>query len=165
MVGLLLLWWVRRRFVSCLRDITLCSLVNNSPTVSWVERLASKRSLVTAQLLWVLAFWLKVKWISLLMQFHVSGCENLMTDISSRSWGSKPRWYCCTDADLRLLFNTTFPLPKQMSWSVYSPSFDVSMHVISMLRMMDHLLDEWWLLPEIGRYIGNIGLPTVQLWE
>jgi hypothetical protein len=88
-----------------------------------------------------------------------------MTDIPSHSWGSEKKWFCRTDTDLHLLFNKTFPLPHQMSWSVYHPSFAISMHMIFVLRMMDSLLDEWRRLPEIGRYTGAIGSPTARLWE
>ena len=112
MGGLLLLWLVMEDVCQLSTGCHVVLFIYNSSTVSWVKRLASKVSLVAAHLLRALTLWLKVKQMSLLMPFHVSGCENSMTDTSSRSWGSEPRWHCCTDADLRLLFNTTFPLPN-----------------------------------------------------
>jgi len=165
MARLLLLWLIIEDICQLGAGSHVALFSNNSPTISWVKRLASKRLLVAAQLLRVLALHLKAKQASQLTPLHVSGCKNMMTDIPSCSWGSEPKWFCCTDSDLLLLFNNTFPLPDQNSWSVCHPSFAISMRVISVLRMTDSSLDEWRQLPKIGRYTGAIGSPTAWLWE
>ena len=165
MAGLLLLWLVMEDVCGIRSGHHVALFSDNSPTVNWVKRLASKRSLVAAQLLRALALRLKTTQASPLTPLHVAGCENSMTDIPSRSWGSVPRWHCRTDHDLRALFDKTFPLPNQISWSVYRPSYAISMRVISVMRMTDSSLEEWRRLPPIGKFIGDIGPPTAGLWE
>ena len=140
-------------------------LSDNSPTVGWVAQMAAKRSLIVAQLLRALALCLKTKGASPLTLFHVSGCENAMADIPSRSWGSKPKWLYKTDVNLLTLFNHKFPLPHQTSWSVYRPSCAISMRLSSVLRMTAFSMEEWRRLPAIGKYIGSIGPPLPRLWE
>ena len=88
---------------------------NNHPTVSWFDRLVSKISVVSGQLLRALAIRLKIKGASLLTPFHIAGNQNDMVDILSRSFGSKPKWYCKTDTDFLLLFNNTFSLLNKAS--------------------------------------------------
>jgi hypothetical protein len=165
MAGLLLLWLVMEDVCHLRVGSHVALFSDNSPTVSWVTRLASKRSTVAAQLLRALALRLKATRVSPLTPQHIAGCQNAMTDIPSRSWGSKPKWHCHSDTDLRPLFDSSFPLPNQGSWSVYRPSFAISMRVISVLRMTASSLEEWRRLPEIGKYTGAIGPPIAGLWE
>jgi hypothetical protein len=165
MAGLLVLWLVMEDVCQLGPGHHVALFSDNTPTVSWVRRLASKRSLVAAQLLRALALRLKTRQVSPLTPLHIAGCENSITDIPSRSWGSEPKWLCREDSDLRVLFDSTFPLPYQSSWTVYRLSSAISMRVISALRMMDSSLDEWRRLPRIGRYTGGIGRPTAGLWE
>jgi hypothetical protein len=61
----------------------------NSPTVSWVNRLAAKGSLVAGELLRVLALRMKAKQVLPLTTLHIAGRDNAMTDIPSRSFGSE----------------------------------------------------------------------------
>ena len=103
--------------------------------------------------------------VSPLTTLHVPGKENAMTDIPSRSFGSEPKWHCKTDADLLDLFNKTFPLPQQNSWTVFSPSNDLCMKVLSVLRMKRMPMDEWRRLPKRGKHTGKIGNPLSHLWE
>ena len=68
--------------------------------VSWVERLASKSSVVVGQLLHALALRLKTKEAPPLTHFHINEKQNAMTDIPSRSFCSEPKWHYKTDVDL-----------------------------------------------------------------
>ena len=61
---------------------------NKHPTVSWVDLLASKISVFAGQLLRALSLRLKMKVASPLTPFHISGKQNTMTNIPSRSFGS-----------------------------------------------------------------------------
>jgi hypothetical protein len=79
--------------------------------------------------------------------------------------GSEPQWHCTSDTQLLRLFNTSFPLPNQASWTVHRPSSAISTNLISILRMQDFTADEWRRLPVIGKNTGNIGCPTSHLWE
>jgi len=88
-----------------------------------------------------------------------------MTDIPSRLFGSVPEWHCHTDHDLLTLFNSTFPLPGQGSWTIFRLNSDLATKVISVLRMRRTTLEEWRRLPKTGEHIGSIGRPMSNLWE
>jgi hypothetical protein len=123
---------------------------DNSPTVSWVNRMAAKGSLVAGELLRALTLRMKTKQASPLTMLHIAGQENAMTDIPSRSFGSKKCWYCKNDDELLTLFNATYPLPEQNCWTVFQISFAIRMRVISVLRMQAFGMAEWRRLPKLG---------------
>ena len=100
-----------------------------------------------------------------LTTLHVPGKQNAMTDIPSRSFGSEPKWHCKTDADLLKLFNSSFPLPNQNSWTVYRPSNALFMRVCSVLRMKPITMEEWTRLTKPGKFSTKIGAPLLHLWE
>jgi hypothetical protein len=88
-----------------------------------------------------------------------------MTDIPSRSFGSKGKWHFKTEAALLTFFNKTFPLPNQNSWNVCQPTYAIVTRVISILRTVPFRLDDWRRLPAVGKNIGTIGSPIRGLWE
>jgi hypothetical protein len=88
-----------------------------------------------------------------------------MADMASRSFGSTKKWHCKSDADFACIFNSLFPLPNKNIWTVFHPTREISMRVISVLRMRDSTLDEWRRIPKIGQFIGKIGAPMSNLWE
>ena len=143
--------------------IGVCS--DNTPTVAWQRRWASKRSKAANRLLRAMALRLRVNHASPLVTRHIAGDRNALGDIPSRSFGSVPEWHCETDEDLRSLMNARFPLPNQQSWSVFRPSFDLSMKLISVLRMRPSTTDAWRRLPRAGKHVGTIGAATSHLWE
>lgn len=121
--------------------------------------------MVAAQLVRALALRLKVAGASPLTPLHIAGSKNSMTDIPSRSFGSNPKWHCTSNEELLTLFNSTFPLPNQASWTVYHPSSEISTRVISILRTRDSTLAEWNRLPSPGSFIGAVGSAMSTLWE
>ncbi|KAL7533277.1 hypothetical protein ACHAWF_011989 [Thalassiosira exigua] len=165
MAGLLLLFLVMEEVCPELRHRHVALFSDNSPTVSWVKRMAARGSRVAAQLLRALALRMSVAKTSPLTPLHIAGTKNAMTDIPSRSFGSEPKWFCRTDDDLLRLFNARFPLPNQKSWTIFRPTFTTCMKVISVLRMEDTSLAEWRRLKQSGRHIGRIGSATSGLWE
>ncbi len=138
---------------------------DNSPTVSWVDRLAARQSRVGARLVRALALRLKIKKACPLTPLHVAGKQNSMADMASRSFGSIPKWICTSDASFSQTFNMLFPLPAQNTWTVFCLSNSVYMRVISVLRMTDSTLAEWQRIPKIGQQNGRIGAPMSNLWE
>jgi hypothetical protein len=70
--------------------------------------------------------------------------KNAMTDIPSRLFGSVPKWHFKTEQELQTFFNNTFPLPHKQLWTVYRPSIELGMHVISILRTQHSTLANWW---------------------
>ena len=165
MAGLLLLWLVMEDVCPTLADAHVALFSDNSPTVHWVQRLAAKHSRVAMQLVRALALRLQISKASPLTPLHIAGVDNSMTDIPSRSFGSEPKWLCNTHYDLLTLFNNTFPLPNQASWTVYHPSSAITTRVTSILRMQHFTADEWRRLPKAGKNIGCVGCPTSHLWE
>ena len=164
MAGLLMLWLVMEE-VCRVQDAHVALFSDNSPTVHWVQRLAAKHSEVAMQLIRALALRLQLAQASPLTPMHIAGVNNSLTDIPSRSFGSDAAWYCKTDYQLLTLFNKTFPLPNQASWTVFHLSSKIAMRVISILRMKAFTADEWRRLPAKGKLIGNVGSPMSSLWE
>ena len=165
LAGLLLLFLVMEEVCSFDLGTHIALFSDNSPTVSWVRRMAAKGSLVADQLLRALALRMKLKKVSPLTTLHIAGKKNAMTDIPSRSFGSEPKWFCKNNSDLLTLFNKSFPLPNQNSWSVFQPSNAISMRVISALRMTLTGMEEWRRLPSAGRHTGKIGRAMSDLFE
>jgi hypothetical protein len=165
MAGLLLLWLVMEEVCPTVTNAHVALFSDNSPTVHWVQRLAAKHSMVAMQLIRALALRLQITRTSPLVPLHIAGVDNAMTDIPSRSFGSEPKWHCKTNDEFLTLFNKTFPLPSQESWTLYQLSSAISMKVISILRMQVFTMDAWRKLPKIGKNIGTVGSPTLRLWE
>jgi hypothetical protein len=135
----------------------ITSFSDNSPTVSWVTRLASKQSLVVEQLVQAPALCLKTMHARPLTPMHIKGKCNTIANVLSRSFGSNPAWTCTSDSDLLTLFNTCFLLPSKQSWTVYRLNYTVVMRMICTLRMKPFVLDDWRRLPTRGRCVGKIG--------
>ena len=163
--GLLLLFLVMEAVCRLVIGSRVALFSDNSPTVSWVQKLASKRSVVAAQLVRALALRVKKQGAAPLTALHISGVENAITDVPSRSFGSESKWHCRNNDELLTLFNAKFPLPQQNSWTVFQPTNEIFMRVCSVLRMKHSTLEEWRRLPKTGKHIGPIGVPLSGLWE
>jgi hypothetical protein len=112
MAGLLLVLLVIEEIVCDLREQIITLFSNNTPTVSWVTCLSSRHSIVAANLIAALTLRLKTHRCCPLTPQHTRGKENTITDIPSRSFGTKPQWHFKTDNKLRIFFNSHFPLPN-----------------------------------------------------
>jgi hypothetical protein len=84
MAGLLLLWLVMESVCGNLREKRVALFSDNSPTVGWVQRLATRGSMVSAHLIRALALWLKLNKTCPITLLHIAGEESSMTDIPSR---------------------------------------------------------------------------------
>ncbi len=164
MAGLLLLWLAMEEVYRPLREKRITLFNDNSPSIGWVTRLASKRSLVAKHLVQALALQLKIQCVCPLTPIHIEGKCNAISDVPSQSFGSNPAWKCDMDADLLTLFNPMFPLPHQYLWTVFHLNCEVVMHVTSALQTMHFTLDDWRRLPRSGRHVGKIGAHTSNLW-
>jgi hypothetical protein len=92
MAGLLFLWPFVKAIAPDIAHKHIALFNNNSPTVSWVDRMASQISRITAQLVRALTLWLNIKKMCPLTPVHISGVEKALTDIPSRSFGSVTEW-------------------------------------------------------------------------
>jgi hypothetical protein len=82
------MWLVIEALTPKMTNLHIALFSDNIPTVSWVDKLASKRSAVGAHLVRALAFRLKVKQCCPITPMHVAGRQNSMADMASRSFGS-----------------------------------------------------------------------------
>ena len=162
---MLLLWLVMESVCGSLKEKRVALFSDNSPTVGWVHCLATRGSMVSAHLIRALALRLKLNGTCPITPLHIAGEENSMTDIPSRSFGSKPKWHCKSNTNLLTLFNNLFPIPSQNSWTVFQISYAVGMRVTSVLQMKDFTLEEWRRLPKVGKHVGGVGQPMLRLWE
>ena len=165
MAGLLFLWLVMETVCGTLREKRVALFSDNSPTVGWVRRLATRGSLISAHLIRALSLRLKLNGTCPLTPLHIAGEENSMTDIPSRSFGSNNKWHCKNNTELLTLFNSTFPLPGQTSWTVFQLTYAIGMRVTSVLLMSDFTLEEWRRLPRVGKAVGAVGQAMSGLWE
>ena len=141
MAGLLIVFLVMEEVICDLREKNIVLFSNNTPTVSWVTRLASRHSIVAANLVAALALRLKKLRCCPLTPQHTKGSKNTITDIPSCSFGSVPQWHFKSNNNLRTFFNSHFPLPNQTSWNVFQLHSDVAMRVISLLWTKHSSLD------------------------
>ena len=89
-----MLWLVMEEFCPKLQAAYVALFSDNSPTIGWVKRLEVRVSLVAVQLVRALTLQLEKYGASPLTTLHISGEENSMTDIPSRSFGSNIAWFC-----------------------------------------------------------------------
>jgi hypothetical protein len=125
MAGLLFLWLCMEAITPDLAQKHIALFSNNLPTVSWVNKIASQKSQIAAQLVCVLALRLKIQQTCPLTPVHIPGVDNALTDIPSGSFSSIKEWECKTNDNLLTLFNQKFPFPHQASWMVFH--FDTKM--------------------------------------
>ena len=160
-----MLWLVVKEVCPKLRAAHVALFSDNSPTIVWVKRLVSRGSLVSTQLVQALTLRLKKAGASPLTPLHISGEENYMTDIPSRSFSSNLAWFLKNDTDLLNLFNKNLPLSNQASWTVFSPSNAASVNVISVLRIKKFEMGEWIHIKKAVKHVGKIGVPLSDLWK
>ena len=127
--------------------------------------MASRSSLIGEQLIRVLALRFNLQKVCPITMLHITGEQNTMTGIPSRSFGSKPKWHFQSEEALLTFFNSTFLLPTQNSWTICQPTSAIAMRVISILRTMPFTLDNWRQLPAAGKNIGTTGRSMRHLWE
>jgi hypothetical protein len=157
MAGLLLLWLCLKTIAPNLAHKHIALFSDILPTVSWVNKMASRKSRIAAQLVRALALCLNIKQTCPLTPVHIPGVKNALTDIPSRLFGSVKEWECKTDGELLTLFNEQFPLPKKASWTCFQFNTKVTTCVISVLQMKGITLAKWQQLPRIGRHTGQTG--------
>ena len=156
MAGLVLLWLTMEEVCGPLEEKRLTLFNDNSPTIGWATKLASKRSTVAEHLVQALALRAKQQKVCPFTPIHIAGKRMAIADIPSCLFGSNPAWHCASDNELLTLFNSTFPLPSQQSWTVFRLNCKTVMHLISALRMQPFVLDNWRRLPSPGKLVGDI---------
>jgi hypothetical protein len=164
MAGLLFLWLCVEAIAPDLAHKHIALFSYNSPTVSWLNKMALQKSCIAAQLVRAFALCLNVQKTCPLTPVHIPGMGNALTDIPSQSFGRVKEWECKTGSDLLILFIQKFPLLHQASWTVFQFGTGMTTRVISALQMRGITLAEWQQLPKIERHIGAIGPSMSDLW-
>ncbi len=104
------------------KHLMLGTLCNNTPTVSWIEKMASKAKGPTAgRLLQGLAVMLHCNKAGQLTMVHVPGVDNVMADVASHPAKAQRMFQAVTplsNADFCLSFDTAFPLPNNQAWTL-----------------------------------------------
>ena len=162
MAAELLGWLVLESLVPLRHEhVGLCS--DNSATVAWQMRGASRRSVVANRLLRVLAIRMRKNRASPLVTRHLAGKRNHLGDIPSRSFGYKKEWHFEKDKQFVTYFNQTFPLPNKNTWTGFRLNSAVVTKVTRELLTQGSLMAEWRQLPTIGTRFGKIGKPIAKL--
>jgi hypothetical protein len=104
------------------KHVPLGTLCDNTPMVSWIEKMASKAKVSTAgRLLQGLAVMLHCNEAGQLTTVHVPGVDNVMADVASHPAKAQKMPCAATplsDTDFCSLFDTTFPLPNGQDWTL-----------------------------------------------
>jgi len=165
LAGFLLAFLVLELVAPDLTNRHIAMFCDNSPTISWVERMATRSSKVAGQLLIALTIRMKESQVSPLTPLHIAGCQNSIGDIPSRSFGGTPEWHCKTDKQFLELFNSKFTLPNQQSWKLFPIPSALSTRVISVLLMKNSGKAEWRRLPKTRKSTVQPGKAIANLWE
>jgi len=167
MAGLLILWIVMEGCIGPdeLKHEHVCLLSDNSPSVSWLERMSSRKSVVAGRLLRALSIRMRECRASPLTPLHIPGVHNTIADIPSRSFGYKKEWHYEVDTDFLQFFNSQFPLPEQNCWRLFSLHNKVTSKVTSLLLQPHAQMHEWRRLPKLGTSIGGIGSSMENLFN
>ena len=165
MAGMVMAWLVIEGVGGDLTEKTIALFGDNTPSISWINKLASKQSIVAEQLVQAIALRLKTNKACPLVTSHIEGKRNEIADVPSRSFGSNKDWHCETNQKFLSLFNSLFPLPNQTSWTVFQMNPDVATRITSILLMKRFELEEWKRLPPIGSHVGTIGSTSANLWQ
>ncbi len=105
-----------------IKHVPLGTLCDNTPMVSWIEKMASKaKGPMAGRLLQGLAVMLHCNKAGRLTTVHVPGVDNVMVNMASRP--EKAQKMACaatplSDTDCCLSFNTIFPLPNGQDWTL-----------------------------------------------
>jgi len=127
---------------------TLC---DNSPTISWIDKMASKsRSPTAGRLLRGLAFMLYCHHADRLTTVYVLGKDNIMADIASHPSKAhalfQPGHQALSDHQFIAAFDTTFPLPQQQAWQLAMVPLKLKSNVFETLGGKQLELRQWTVL-------------------
>ncbi len=93
LAGLVILWLMMEHVCCPLKEKRVALFSDNSPTVSWVQQMASRSSLIVEQLIQVLVLRFNLQRVCPITTLHIAGDQNTMTDIPSHSFRGKPKWH------------------------------------------------------------------------
>jgi hypothetical protein len=157
MAGVLLAWLVLEKIApSSLQYSTVGIFCDNTPAVSWSNRLQSSKSTVAGHLLRVLALRQHIHRSSPCLTISIAGVVNVMADHASRSY-IKPE-YLKPNTTFLDVFAKNFPLQSN-SWTEYHLPNNIFSRVTSCLRGTPLTMASWLAIPKQDKNIGLTGKP------
>jgi hypothetical protein len=157
MAGMLLHYLVLEHLVQ-LKHVHVAAWCDNTPTVSWTNKLSSSRSMVAGRLTRALALRIHANEASPLISVSIAGVKNRMADVASRTFGRHavtPDTFDQADAEFLRSFSNAFPLQDD-SWSIFRLSDRLNSRIFSELRGTTSTLGSWLRLTTKGSAIGRM---------
>jgi hypothetical protein len=164
MAGMLLHYIVLEHMVA-LRHVHVAAWCDNTPTVSWTNKLSSSRSSIAGRLTRALAMRLQANEASPLVSVSIAGTDNTMADTASRTFhrnAATADTFAISDAEFLHIFSSTFPI-QNTSWRVFRLSNKLISRVCSELRGETSPLGSWQRITGKGSAIGAIGVSSSPL--
>ena len=158
MAGMLIHYLVLEHLVT-LKHVHVAAWCDNTPTVSWTNKLSSSRSLIAGRLTRALALRIHENEASPLVSVSIAGIDNRMADMSSRTFGrnsAMAHTFHVSDEAFLQSFSAAFPLQND-SWRVFRLSNKLASRIFSELRGNKSTLGSWKRITESGSAIGSIG--------
>ena len=160
MAGMLLHWLVLENIVN-IRHKHIGAWCDNSSSVAWIKKMASKRSLLGGRLCRALGLRYLSTEASPLLSQHVEGTKNTWADVSSRSFSSHP-----SDDEFLLFFVTRFPFSNQKTfWTMFHLNKNTTSKIFCELRNTSQPLGSWMRLTKKDNRFGIIGQSLQVMWE
>jgi hypothetical protein len=104
------------------KHVPLGTLCDNKPTVSWIDKMASKaKGPMAGRLLRGLAVMLHCNKAGQLTTVHVPSVDNVMVEVASRPAKAQKMFRASSpmsDTNFCLSFDTAFPLPNNQAWTL-----------------------------------------------
>jgi hypothetical protein len=161
MAGMLIHYLVLEHLVP-LRHVHVAAWCDNTPTVSWTNKLSASRSSVAGRLTRALAMRLHANEASPLISVSIAGTENTMADTASRTFHRNTATadtFEISDVEFLQIFSSAFPL-QNTSWRVFRLSNKLISRVCSELRGETSPLGSWQRITGNGSAIGTIGVSS-----
>ncbi|KAL7546450.1 hypothetical protein ACHAWF_009786 [Thalassiosira exigua] len=152
--GVVLQQLVLEQEVADLRHKKAVAFCDNTPSVSWVTRMASQQSRVSARLIRGLTIRARAREMCLPSALSVPGDSNTMADVASRSMREESG-VVMSDTELLAHFNANFPLSQSRSWRIVTLRHESISNVVSTLRGQRLTMEQWMNLG--GAAFGNSG--------
>jgi hypothetical protein len=136
------------------------ALSDNTPTVAWTKRLADKsQSLTAGRLLRGLTAVQRASQAGPYTVASVAGIDNDMADVASRSFHPTKGPDLTCDSVFLTHFNTRFPLPQNLCWTLVHPT-PVTISLVISTLVGERLTLQRWMTP-FERQTGGTGLSFV----
>jgi hypothetical protein len=132
---------------------TIAAWSDNTPTLGWVWRMATKQSKIAGRLIRGLGTRQGMNETCPLAAHHIPGEKNKMVDFASRSY--TPSLHLHGDSHFFDRFSSLFPLPQDLSWTLALPPKEITSLIFSALRGKLQPLELW--TTQLVRNIGDIG--------